>query len=84
MYRKYPHFVQTIRKRHLVYNQTQQLIREQEATGELFVIRPSKKLTIGRMSHNLEEIQETYELGKHDAQEKLPKLREWLCFQQDI
>lgn len=78
MYRKYPHFIETLSKRHLVYNQTQQWIREEEKTGELFVIRPSKALTIGRISHDVNEIQQTYDLGRKDAQDKMPELFRWL------
>lgn len=40
------------------YNRTVREIGEMERAGEVFVIRPSEALKIGRMSHDREEIVE--------------------------
>lgn len=77
-YRRYPRFSEALKKRHLVYNQTLKEIREMEKNGVVFVIRPSEKLTIGRMERDLNEIQKVYELGKADAERRLEKLEMWL------
>lgn len=77
VYRKYPNFVRTLEDRPKMYNGTLDAIRKLEQEEMAFVIRPSKPLEIGRMSHDLKEIIRTYELGRSDAFEKLDLLREW-------
>ena len=47
-YHKYPNFVRTLTRRHLVYNRTIENIHRLEKEGSVFVIRPSVELTIGR------------------------------------
>ena len=64
--------------RHMVYNQTLEHIRAMEKSGEAFVIRPSRRLTVGRMESDLEKIQEVYELGKKDAKRNLSALKAWM------
>jgi predicted patatin/cPLA2 family phospholipase len=49
-----------------------------ERAGEVFVIRPSEALKIGRMSHDREEIVEAYKLGRRDAKKALGALKLWL------
>lgn len=77
-YHKYPRFVKAIANRHLVYNQTLKQIRDMEKRGELFVLRPSVELTIGRMEHDPYEIEKTYQIGRQDAERRLGELLEWL------
>ena len=77
-YRRYPLFAETLKNRHRVYNQTLKDIREMEKTGEVFVIRPSEKLTIGRMERDLDEIQRVYDIGKNDARRCIKELKVWL------
>lgn len=78
LYRKYPKFVEAMKRRHEVYNDTLADIKRYEKDGSVFVIQPSKKLTIGRMSHDTNEIEQVYQLGRKDALMKLNELREWL------
>ena len=76
-YRRYPLFAETLKNRHKVYNQTLKDIRQMEENGEIFVIRPSEKLTIGRMEKDLKEIQRVYDIGRKDAEEKMKDLKNW-------
>ncbi|HIW50808.1 MAG TPA: patatin family protein [Candidatus Blautia intestinavium] len=77
-YHRYPAFAETLKNRHLVYNRTLKDIREMEAKEEIFVIRPSEKLTISRMEKNLDEIQKVYDIGRKDAENCMAKLCRWL------
>ncbi|MDC7286279.1 patatin family protein [Blautia schinkii] len=77
-YHKYPLFTQAVKKRHLIYNHTVEYIRRLEQKGEIFAIRPSVELTIGRMEHDPARIQETYEIGRRDAERKAEALIRWL------
>lgn len=77
-YRKYPKFVKTLESRPAVYNKTVEDIEKLEKEGKIFVIRPSKPLEIGRMSHDLKEIIRTYEHGRSDAFECLDAFKKWM------
>lgn len=77
-YHRYPAFVEALKTRHEVYNRTLEEIRSMEKNGEAFVIRPSQRLTIGRMESDIEEIQKVYDLGRKDAKDHMTKMKEWL------
>jgi predicted patatin/cPLA2 family phospholipase len=49
-----------------------------EQAGEIFVIRPSGTLTIGRLERDTEEIQKVYNIGKRDAEARIPAMLQWL------
>lgn len=78
MYRKYPRFIKALKERHQVYNQTREEISKMEQEGSIFVIRPSEVLKIGRMSHDAEEIQKIYDIGRKDAVKAMDDLRKWM------
>ncbi len=77
-YFRYPRFVRAVGRRHLDYNKTVRYIHRLEEAGEVFVIRPSRELTIGRMEHNPKKLQWTYDLGRLDALRRLGELKAWM------
>lgn len=78
VYHKYPAFIQALKHRHEGYNQTREELLRMEQEGSIFVIRPSKVLTIERMCHDPEKIQETYDIGRRDMENVTDSLQEWL------
>lgn len=76
-YRRYPRLLLALENRHTNYNKTIRYIRRLEQAGEVFVIAPSRELTIGRMEHNPEKLQWTYELGRADAGRRIQDLLAW-------
>lgn len=78
VYRKYPLFARTIAGRYENYNRTVRDIKGMEEKGEIFVIRPSVRLTIPRMSHDREELQKVYDIGRRDAKKRLTEMKNWL------
>ena len=78
VYRQYPNLLHTMAKRHEVYNEATAYIREQEAAGKIFVIRPEAPLDIHRVEHDKERIQAVYDLGRATAEERLDALRAFL------
>ena len=78
LYRKYPNFVKTLEARAGNYNKEMEEIEALEAAGTIFVIRPSRPLEIGRMSHDVKEIIRTYEHGRSDAFACLEAMNKWL------
>ena len=84
VYRRYPNFVRTLRRRHLVYNHTIEEIHKLEKEGSIFVIRPSVELTIGRMEKDPEMIHRVYEIGRKDAERQMAELEKWLQDSQNV
>ncbi len=78
IYKRYPDFVHAMEMRHERYNETLRQVEELEKSGEVFVFRPSRKVNIKRLERNAATILEMYELGRHDANERLADLREFL------
>ena len=71
---KYKGIRQAMKTRHLRYNETLEMIERREAEGEILVIRPASPLPIGRTSHSKAELQTVYELGRAEAERRLPEL----------
>lgn len=79
LYKKeYPLFAEGMANRHNLYNQQTDHLRELEEAGEVFVIRPSRPIKIGRTERDPEKLQKVYELGCRDAKRSLRKLKEYL------
>ncbi len=78
LYRKYPHFGETLKNRNALYNQTVEEIIKLEKEKRIFVIRPSKKIPIKRIEHNPEMVQAQYDLGVKDFIEQKNNLLEYL------
>lgn len=77
-YWRYPNFVNTLIHRHEMYNRQTEMVRHKEKTGELFVIRPSQKLTISRTSRDRNELETVYQIGRADARAILQRLKAYL------
>lgn len=78
MYARYPEFSKAISQRYLVYNRTLDDIAKMEKNNEIFVIRPSVELTMGRMEHDPKKIQAVYDIGRRDAHARIEKMIKWL------
>jgi len=62
--RKYPKMIEAMDKRHLMYNKQLVYVYEAEMAGRALVIRPKKPLPIGHISHDPEEMQRVYDIGR--------------------
>ncbi|MFD3447209.1 patatin family protein [Microbacteriaceae bacterium 4G12] len=67
-YRQYPNLVDRMLTRYEIYNETVTYIEEQEREGNIFVIRPTEKLEVGRIEKNPQKLAHLYEQGYHDAE----------------
>lgn len=76
--RKYPAVVETMKKRHIVYNETTDYIKQRELKGEVLVIRPETDLKIKRTEKEPEELRRVYEKGRAVAEKMLPQIKEYL------
>lgn len=78
MYRKYPHLVEAMAKRHEVYNATMDYIEEQEATGQILVLRPETPLPVSRVEKDPNKLRIAYEIGRKAAASKLNEIQQFL------
>lgn len=76
--RRYPRLVETLKKRHKVYNAETAYIRQQEKSGAVFVIAPAAPLNIGSVEKDPDELRRVYALGRQAAKEQLPSLQAFL------
>jgi predicted patatin/cPLA2 family phospholipase len=56
--------IEAMDKRHLMYNKQLVYVYEAERAGRALVIRPSEKLPIGHISHDPDEMQHVYDIGR--------------------
>ena len=73
-----PELREAIRQIPSRYNRMKEEIALLEAEGKIFVIRPKDPVTVGRLEHNREKLEELYQTGRKEAIEQLPKLKEYL------
>lgn len=76
--KKYPKMLKAVQTRHLMYNEQRNYVFKREKAGDILVICPDEKLAIGRIEHNPEMIQKTYDLGRAAAVQKLDAIRRFL------
>ncbi len=77
-YKKMPELEERLINRHEVYNESVETLKEWEAKGRTYVIRPSVPLTISRTERDPSKLQEVYEIGLNDAEAQMDGLRKYL------
>lgn len=77
-YHKYPKLVDTMLNRYSVYNHKVEELMEWEKQGKAFIIRPSEPINIKRMEKDPEILQQIYELGIRDAQNRMMDLQTYI------
>ena len=70
--RKHPRFIEAVARRHEMYNAQLEYVREAERQGRAIVIRPPEPLPIGHISHDPDEMQRVYEMGRQQTPSSLP------------
>ncbi len=80
-YGQYPEFVDALITRHLRYAENLNYVNAMEDSGEILVIRPSRKVKISRTEKNLARIWEMYDLGREDAKGRIEEVKQWLTKQ---
>ncbi len=64
--------------RHEVYNNLVNELKDLETSGDVMVIRPSKRITIGKLEKDPEKLRGVYELGLSDCAKQMASLKEFL------
>lgn len=76
--RKYPKLIHALAIRHDMYNTQLQYVAEAEREGRVFVVRPPHPLPIGHISHDPEEMQRVYDIGRTEGARQLSAIRAFL------
>ncbi|MDO4964458.1 MAG: patatin family protein, partial [Streptococcus gallolyticus] len=61
------------------YNNSIEHISNLENKGELFAIRPSQNLEIGRLETNPDKYEEIYQIGVKDTKAIMEQLKDYLA-----
>jgi len=77
-YRQYKGLCRAFETRHMRYNETMEMIDRHEVQGDIFVIRPSHPLTVGRTERNKDKLYAVYDQGYGDAGACYSDLRAYL------
>lgn len=76
--KKYPKLLDTMKSRHINYNDTLEYIRSEEQKGSVFVLCPAEKLPVGRIEHDPENLKKVYDIGRETALSQLEEIKNFL------
>lgn len=74
--RHYPRFIEAVARRHEMYNAQLAYVRQAEQQPGTIVIRPEGPLPIGHVSHDPDEMQRVYDLGRVAAEKAMAKMKD--------
>ena len=73
--RKYPNMIEAMNNRHIMYNKELSYVYQAESTGRALVIRPEAPLPIGHISHNPDQMQRVYEIGRTTGMKYIERIK---------
>ena len=73
--RRYPNMIEAMDKRHIMYNKQLVYVYQAESTGRALVIRPEAPLPIGHISHDPEEMQRIYDIGRDTGMKYIERIK---------
>ena len=73
--RKYPKMIEALDNRHIMYNQQLVYVYQAESAGRALVIRPEAPLPIGHISHDPEEMQRIYDIGRETGKKYIERIK---------
>ena len=76
--RKYPKMIEAMEHRHEIYNETLDYIRKREEEGSLYVIRPPKKIDVGKVEHDRQKLLAAYKMGRETMKKQMRSMQEFL------
>ncbi len=77
-YSRYPGFLEAVNAVPENYNRLREEMERQRDAGELFLIAPAEDLPMEKMEGNTNKLYLCYLLGRRDALQALPRLKEYL------
>jgi predicted patatin/cPLA2 family phospholipase len=77
--KKYPSLTEKLSHVIEMENEERDELELLAASGRVFMLSPSKTISVGRLEPDMEKLGRLYALGYHDAKTALPKIREYLA-----
>ncbi|MBQ4148367.1 MAG: patatin family protein [Clostridium sp.] len=78
-YRKYPAFAKALRLRFARYNRSLEKLEKEADAGKIFLMQPSVPIQVGRTEGDPQKLQETYDLGRFDAEQRIEEMKRFLA-----
>ena len=78
IFSKYPEFAEVIAHSHDGYNKECDELEKLAKEGRIFMISPTKPITIGRLEKDVDKLADLYNEGLTDAREYYPLLKKYL------
>ncbi|MDP4163254.1 MAG: patatin family protein [Bacillota bacterium] len=78
--RKYPAYTglqQAMKSRYQIYNETLSFLDREKEDGNVFIIRPTTPLKVGRMERDPKKLEALYNQGYEDAARAFNALKKW-------
>ncbi len=79
-YKDYPKFAEVLKHRNEFYSSQCDYIDKLEDENKIVVIRPSRKIKVSTTEANKEKLQEMYDLGVNDCEQKLNEIKKHLGY----
>ena len=73
--KKSPKMSEAMDTRHIMYNKELVYVYEAETAGRALVIRPEAPLPIGYISHDPEEMQRVYDIGRKAGEQRIEEIK---------
>lgn len=76
-YRRYPAFVEVMARRHEMYNAQLDYVAAEGQAGRALVVRPPQALPIGHISHDPDEMERVYQIGRDTGRQKIAEMKQF-------
>ena len=75
--RRYPEMIKALDYRHIMYNKQLEYVAQAEREGRCLVIRPDAKIPIGHISHNPQQMQHVYQIGRAIGERYIERIKDF-------
>ena len=75
--RRYPEMIKALDYRHIMYNKQLEYVAQAEREGRCLVIRPDSKIPIGHISHNPQQMQHVYQIGRAIGERYIERIKDF-------
>ncbi len=75
--RRYPEMIKALDYRHIMYNKQLEYVAQAEREGRCLVIRPDAKIPIGHISHNSQQMQHVYQIGRAIGERYIERIKDF-------
>lgn len=75
--RRYPEMIKALDYRHIMYNKQLEYVTQAEREGRCLVIRPDAQIPIGHISHNPQQMQHVYQIGRAIGERYIERIKDF-------